>query len=368
MCIRDRYQRRVRGMSCRRMVMRLCWLVLLLDFHGCVGLVPVDSTMSTFGVAIKAHLCSCTSQGCAEQELFSHNISDTATHGVITQMWHAGTSGDPRMRVYVDDEIGGPSAAVDYPVALAHGLAPEDNGTYPFQSEIFGHTHNMGWYNTYQIPFSKAVRVTMQCSEASSFWFRVGGAQNLPISIGNLQLPAHSRLHVMKYDQTIGMGGLVTLASANQSGLLAQVNMFVRSSTAYQEGCMQANVDGRKLWISSGLEDFFLGSYFHTMPQMELGMAGFHLSNSTTCASKGNGPNSLAAYRIMHADPVLFSHSFQLQWQPHGNQPELAKAGYPISCNGGWPQSAGLQPVPGPLGDTSVGVVDLTTLSWVYLY
>lgn len=50
--------------------------------------------------------------GCREQTLFEHTLSDGASHGVITNVWHAGEPGwgaghlgDPRMRVYVDEEV-----------------------------------------------------------------------------------------------------------------------------------------------------------------------------------------------------------------------------------------------------------------------
>jgi len=49
--------------------------------------------MTTFGVAIKAGHCKAG----VEITVFEHNIS--GSNGVITQMWHAGTLGDPRMRM-----------------------------------------------------------------------------------------------------------------------------------------------------------------------------------------------------------------------------------------------------------------------------
>ena len=222
--------------------------------------------------------------------MFEHTLSAQATHGVITQMWHGGTGGDPRMRVYVDEEVGTNHAAVDYTVSLAHGLAPEDNQTWPWQSSVFARTHITGYFNEYQIPFQKRVRVTIQCDVETRFFYRLGGAENLPVAIGNLQLPPTARLRVERGDKSVGLGGLASLVDVSGStGLLASVNMFVRSTAAYQEGCFQATVDGKKLWLSSGLEDFFLGAYFHSMPQMELGSVGFHLSNSTRCPTKQNG-------------------------------------------------------------------------------
>ena len=82
--------------------------------------------------------------------------------------------------------------------------------------------------------------------------------------------------------------------------------------------------------------------------------------------------NTLAAYRILHADPVLFSESLVLQWQPHDESKALEVVGFPIACNdggqgGGWP-SAALEHPPSPRGDPELGVVDITTFAWVYTY
>lgn len=53
-------------------------------------------------------------------------------NGVTTQICHAGTCGDPRVRIYVDTEIDNATVASKPPliirVSLAHGLAPEDDG------------------------------------------------------------------------------------------------------------------------------------------------------------------------------------------------------------------------------------------------
>ena len=182
--------------------------------------------------------------------------------------------------------------------------------------------------------------------------------------------------------------------------MLTSVNMLVSSSCAYQEGCVQATVDGRKLWVSSGLEDFFLGSNFHTMPNYQLPTAGFYLDNSSTINSGGwrNGlPNAvrvvqsftslcnvhvclrasqlmivthcmqLSAYRIMNDEPIFFKDSLRFQWQPHGQQASLA-ATYPISCNRGWPQKEGPVPPPDAHGDMTIGAVSISSLTYVYTW
>lgn len=158
---------------------------------------PAPSHVASFGVATKHGKCA----GLREVTVFEHTVSSTGSHGVITSMWHGGTRGDPRMRVYVDAELDGDSVdpAVDYTVALAHGLAPEDNATWPWQSRLFGRTHFMGYFNEYQIPFSERVRVTIQCDNSSDFFYRVAGAENWPITIGAMIVRPSTRLRIVKF-------------------------------------------------------------------------------------------------------------------------------------------------------------------------
>ena len=63
----------------------------------------------------------------------------------------------------------------------------------------------------------------MQCSVASAFWYRVAGVENMPVSVGQLQLPQNAKLHVKRFNQSVGMGSLVTLAAQNgTAGIVTQ--------------------------------------------------------------------------------------------------------------------------------------------------
>jgi hypothetical protein len=72
---------------------------------------------------------------------------------------------------------------------------------------------------------------------------------------------------------------------------------------------MSALIDGtRPLWLSSGLEDYFLGAYFHSMPTEHLPYSGFQNiqpatpqtdppENKTDPLNGHGATNSLAAFR-----------------------------------------------------------------------
>lgn len=67
--------------------------------------------MRPFGVAVKAFKVFAG----VEKTVFNYTLSAGATHGAVTQQWHAGhptmTSPQTRMRFYIDGEA---VASVDY--------------------------------------------------------------------------------------------------------------------------------------------------------------------------------------------------------------------------------------------------------------
>lgn len=134
---------------------------------------PVVAGMKSIGVALKAgHLFKGV-----EKTVFEHTLSASATHGVMTEAWHAGKSSginpNLRIRYYIDGEA---VASVDYPLFLAHGTGPAQvagtnagsssppvwpkNETHigPWGNGLFGRTHDSGWYNVrlrFHPPYSR---------------------------------------------------------------------------------------------------------------------------------------------------------------------------------------------------------------------
>lgn len=107
--------------------------------------------MKSIGTAVK----QCKLQKGVEKVVFEHTLSPGATHGVMTEAWHAGKSSgvNPNLRVryYIDGEA---SASVDYPLFLAHGTGPaqiSDSKIGPWGNALFGRTHDSGWYNVRSI-------------------------------------------------------------------------------------------------------------------------------------------------------------------------------------------------------------------------
>ena len=115
---------------------------------------PVSPGMKSIGVAVKQSRL----QKGVEKTVFEHTLSPGATHGAMTEAWHAGkpsgVNPNLRIRYYVDGET---TASVDYPLFLAHGTGPaqkSDSKIGPWGNALFGRTHDSGWYNVRSGTFS----------------------------------------------------------------------------------------------------------------------------------------------------------------------------------------------------------------------
>jgi hypothetical protein len=107
----------------------------------------VGAGMKSIGVAVKQ---SQLLKG-VEKVVFEHTLSPSATHGVMTEAWHAGkpSGANPNLRIryYIDGEA---TASVDYPLFLAHGTGPAQTSMSkigPWGNALFGRSHDSGWYN-----------------------------------------------------------------------------------------------------------------------------------------------------------------------------------------------------------------------------
>lgn len=255
------------------------------------------------------------------------------------------------------------SSAWHTDVMLAHGAGPAHTtlGTPPWSSSLFGRSHDSGWFNSFLIPFGKSIAITITCAETSTSYYMVRGMENAPLVAAGLDLPTSTRLRLLHVHETVPANGVVTLANVSGTrGLLRQVNFVSNSSTyAYQEGCVSALLDGEPLWVSSGLEDYFLGAYFHSMPETHLPYSGFHLGALPQPPAPAPATNSVAAYRIHEPDPVLFFESLSFRWiATHTNPTPL--------CNYDWP--AAPMPAHSPTPTPAQGYVAVDALAWVYTW
>jgi hypothetical protein len=356
------------------MSLLLCATLLSLALMASSSLTPVSPGMTTFGSASKK--VNLTPGG--EEVFFQHRLSDSATHGAIQLQYLSGIYNfDVYVRIYVDEED---TPSIQYPVGFGHAARPPLNGNddantspgiddSPWASSMFGRTATTGFYNTYLIPFGKTVTVTLENvgQNPNYVWYMVRGMENAPLGVSGLELPNHARLKVNRTTKTVPANSLVTFADVTgSSGLLHQVIFAANSSTyLYQEGCVSSIVDGNSLWLSSGLEDYFFGSYFHSMHDNHLPYNGFTLNTKTPppgCQGR-LCTNSMLGYRIHEHDPILFAKSLQVNWIASGDNDDKEQGW----CNfKSWPADPLPSHLPNPTPEN--GSVSVDILSFVYTW
>ncbi len=252
--------------------------------------------------------------GYQEAELLRHE-----GRGCLTHMWFGGDwPGYERTRIciYVDGEE---TPSIDMELGMGHGVGFADSDA-PWGCSRVGKTgHPSGLYNTYRIPFGKSIRVTGKRSKSSPdgapFWWIVRGTENLPVSLGGVRLPDSARLKLHKVEQYSAKRlEEVNLCNLKGAGAVYQVTIAAKTNEptgdwkdlSFLEACMRAYVDGSRepILLSSGLEDYFLGTYYFNRGRYANDVAGLtHLDKEQA---------SFSAYRFHDEDPIFFDKGLRL--------------------------------------------------------
>ncbi len=260
--------------------------------------------LKTFGTSGKAVY---PLEGGVEAELFAHEGK-----GCLTHMWFGGNwpdYGKLRLRVYVDGEA---QAAIDMELLMGHGIGFQDPAA-PWLTRRMGKTGApSGIYNTYRIPFGRSVRVTAQLPEGDQgnprFWYIVRGTENLPVEVAGVRLPDTARLRLHKLEgYTAAPLEEFAMCDTSSAGVLYQVTVAAESDHwQYLESCVRAYIDGASepLVMSSGLEDYFLGTYFFNRGPYHGDLAGL--------THKDEADHSFSAYRFHEDDPVFYHKGLRL--------------------------------------------------------
>jgi hypothetical protein len=239
--------------------------------------------------------------------------------GCLTHMWFGGDwpgYEKTRVRIYVDEEK---MPSIDMELGMGHGCGFGEPAA-PWGGKRVGKTgHPSGIYNTYRIPFGKSVRVTAQRSRnsptQSPFWWIVRGTENLPVLIGGVRLPETARLKLHRLEKyTAKPMEEFNLCDVKGAGALYQVTIAGRGlqvredwrSLSFLEACMRAYIDNsaEPMLLSSGLEDYFLGTYYFNRGRYANDVAGLtHLNPKD---------HTFSAYRFHDEDPIFFHSGLRL--------------------------------------------------------
>lgn len=247
--------------------------------------------------------------GGREAELFRHEGS-----GCLTHMWFGGDwpgYDKTRIRCYIDGET---EPSIDMELFMGHGIGFGEPAA-PWGTEHIGKTgHPSGLYNNYRIPFGESIRITAQCEDiegAPPFWWIFRGTENLPVHLGDIRLPEEARLRLYKVEShTAKPFEMVELCDSRKGGALYQVTLAAKSKDlTYLEGCLRAYIDGAKapLLVSSGTEDYFLGTYYFNR--------GIYHTPVGGCTHLDPQDASFSGYRFHDRDPIFFQQRLRLDWR-----------------------------------------------------
>lgn len=246
-------------------------------------------------------------KGGKEALLFEHQGA-----GCLTHFWFGGNFKgveDTRIRYYVDGEE---APSIDMELYMGHGIGFKDNYA-PWATKHIGKVGKQnGIYNNYRIPFGKSIRVTAQrdkdAEDGPQIWWILRGVENGRVRLGGVELPAAARLKLIRLEnhdaEPLEEFDLCKLAG---KGALYQVAIAAKGgSLTYLEACMRAYLAGNKepLMLSSGLEDYFLGTYYFDTGMFHADIAGLtHFDKKE---------KSFSAYRFHDDDPVFFQNGLRL--------------------------------------------------------
>ena len=239
--------------------------------------------------------------------------------GVITHMWFGGSFKgyeDTQIRIYVDGEE---HASISMKLFLGHGIGFKDHNA-PWGTERMGKTGDpSGVYNTYKIPFGSDIKITGQLApdadENKYFWWIIRGTENLPVVFSGVKLPDSARLKLYKLENYVAEPlEEFTMCNVNGAGMLYMVTMEAKglrntdhwTDISYMESCVRAYMGGSDspMFLSSGLEDYFLGTYYFNKGRYANMLAGLtHFDKEK---------NEFSGYRLHEDDPVFFQDGMRL--------------------------------------------------------
>jgi hypothetical protein len=341
--------------------------------HG-VTLLCASATARSFGVSLKGIRLPCGH----EQVVYTRNCTADEAPCTMQHWWSGGTfAGYTRTRViYHIDE--GKAPTVNLPIGPAHGFSPDsmdDNGPWS-AGALFGKTgvglhdggpsHGSGLFNTFHVPFERQINISVAlgCNETYEyFWLILRGRTHAKIVLpGGLELPRAARLRSFE-SSALGLPPSAFLPVFNTSAPVAQhpltggallfASIAVRSPRgAFQflEGCVRASdaaataaAKDSEWLLSSGTEDYFLGTFYFDKGQYFNPLAGVTSlcpqpddgnprPAAKGCMPSADGTISFSAYRL-HAghDPLTFeAEGLAVSWRNgepgHGHGPAAVNA------------------------------------------
>lgn len=239
-------------------------------------------------------------------------LGEKSGSGYLDHIWFGGSFphfSQLRVRIYVDGES---TPSIDMEVGLGVGVGFGD-ASAPWGTKFNGITGApSGIFMNYRVPYSKQIRVTAELppdvARDTLLWWIVRGIENLPLQVSGIQMPANARLRLHKRENlTVQAPEEFALCELSGAGMLFMVTMAAKSSNfEFMEGQMRAYFGSNRepQFLSSGLEDYFLGTYYFNRGLYHLRQAGL--------THKNDDDHSFSAYRFHDIDPIVYSSGLRL--------------------------------------------------------
>ena len=165
----------------------------------------------------------------------------------------------------------------------------------------------------FKIPYYKSCKVELVQPEPGvkdMVWTTVRANTKVNIVCDGKKLPHGVYFKgIRAADQPVSSGDQFTMMETDKNSMVVGVNLFLNSETeTSMEACIRAfNTKTDKAeFLSSGLEDFFLGTYYFDSGQF----MGYKCGQ--TSLKRENGSVKLSAYRQFPDNPLCFSHPVRI--------------------------------------------------------
>jgi len=175
----------------------------------------------------------------------------------------------------------------------------------------------------FQIPYYKSCRVELVQPVPNvneRIWTTVRANTKPYVTYAGKRLPKGIYFKgIRAANQPVKSGDQFTMMETQKNSMVIGVNLFLNSETeTSMEACLRAynTTSDKAEFLSSGLEDFFLSTYYFDSGQF----MGYKCGQ--TCLRRENGAVQLSAYRQFPDNPLCFNHPVRITVR-NGEQNEI---------------------------------------------
>jgi len=294
-------------------------LILSLAVSACVKpfdcgntVTNVNKCMTPFGEDGKAVIFSAEGQGQIENMYLCGDFDN----------WHH--PGQCLVNVYCDGQLCVSSKLYELACLNMEYVDESEYENVFLETPLFS---KFGAHNSisldFKIPYYESCKVELVQLEAGvkdQVWTTVRASTCVNIVCDGRKLPAGTYFKGIRMpDRLVASGDQFTMMETEKNSMVLGVNLFLDSKTECSlESCIRAfdTASGNVQFLSSGLEDFFLSTYYFDSGQF----MGYKCGQ--TWLRREDGKVQLSAYRQFPDNPLCFNHPVRITVR-NGDQNEI---------------------------------------------